>query len=283
MSVLQLGRLIAAPGVAVGTAAEPWGCLSSGAVALPADHPALSAARRRLRSGLAPPRVSLAAETGLLNLGRDSGDPGLVLLLTPKGAGSPEHQVTWVVWGLSRPSVNLFLGPALRGPPAAIGSAPDPEKILQIMNSNVVSDIDIEIDVTVEHVLQPLTYRIYPDTPVHEVQHLMLRRELAVVPVVGKDHEMLGVITVSDLLSGILPGTESTTERRRLVARDIMKRAVLCVSEDESLIEASRSMIAREVSQLPVVSDGRLVGFVDRETVLRAFADTVVVPSGSAG
>ncbi len=278
MSTVKLGTLVADPGLAVGTAADPWECLASGAADLPGDHAAVAAALAVSRTGVRPHRSSLAARVGLVNLGRAAGDPGLVLLLTPKGgARSANYRGTWVVWGLPRPSVNLFVGPALQGFASAAGATLDPGTALRMIGSRSFADMDVTIDVTVGHVLRPLVYRIYPDAPLHEVQGLMLRRGLATIPVVGKDHRLVGVIAASDVLSHVLPGSEVSAERRGLAARDIMRRAVLCVSEGESLVEASRSMIARQVSRLPVVRDGRLVGFLDRGTVLHAFADALVI------
>jgi len=136
----------------------------------------------------------------------------------------------------------------------------------------------IETRVRVEHVLEPLTFRIYPDATAGEIQHLMLRRGLQVVPVVGRAHELLGVIESGDLLRNILPRRDTGSacgnrNRKDLSARDIMTRSILCVSEREDLATASHSLVSRGMSRLPVVTNGRLVGFVSRETVMRAFAD----------
>ena len=274
MGTVKLGTLIGDPGVVVGPDPDPWTCLAAGVPSLPDTRAVPAIAGPDLR----PHPTRLARRLDLLNLGRDAGDPGLHLLLTPrKGARTGgDYRGTWVVRGLPRPSVNLFLGPALRGFAATIGETPDPDAARRAIRSRAFSEIDIEVDVTVGHVLRPLVYRIYPDAPVSEVQHLMLRRGLALVPVVGENHEMLGLITLGDVVSHLRPGSEGGPEPRPPAAGDIMKRAVLCVSEDESLVEASRSMIARHVARLPVVREGRLVGFLDRETVLRAFADAVV-------
>jgi CBS domain-containing protein len=279
MSTVKLRQLIADPGVAVATKTDAWQSLVAGAVEdLPRDHAVLVAARGGSRAKVRPHRNSLSARIGLINLGCDAADPGLFFLLTPRDGTRPaDYRGTWVVWGLPRPAVNLFLGPALMELAALTGEMPDPEKALQLIESRQFHDKEIEVNVTVGHVLHSLVYRIYPDAPMHEVQYLMLRRGLATIPVIGKDHELLGVIAVSDVLSHTLPESEGSAERRALLARDIMKRAVLGVSEGESLAEASRSMIARQVSRLPVVREGRLVGFLDRGTVLRAFADTLVI------
>ena len=130
-----------------------------------------------------------------------------------------------------------------------------------------------------EDVLTPLSYRIYPDSPIAEIQQLMMRRGVSALPVVGANHELLGIITVADVLTHTLSGRESgnTSGRTAPVARDLMTRSVLCVSEDESLRVASRSMIARGVSMLPVVRDGEIIGFLTRGTVMRAFAEAIVI------
>ena len=279
MSATGLGDLIADPGVAAGSVADPWRCLSTNALDLPDGHAALAAARGLPDAGIPPHRAGLGAGAGFINLGRGSGGPGLILLLTPGDAGRrADYRGTWIAWGLPRPSVNLFLVPALQRLKAAGVNMSSPDAAREVIQSKEFTDSNIEVDVLVSHVMQPLVYRVYADAPVHDVQYLMLRRGLSTVPVVGKEHELLGVIAVSDVLSHILPGSEESGERRALAARDIMKRAVLCVSGDESLVEASRMMIARQVARLPVVREGRLAGFLDRATVLHAFADTPVSP-----
>ena len=47
-----------------------------------------------------------------------------------------------------------------------------------------------------------------------------------------------------------------------------MSRSVLCVSEDQSLVDAANTMVNRGVEQLPVVREGELVGSIDRASVL---------------
>jgi CBS domain-containing protein len=44
----------------------------------------------------------------------------------------------------------------------------------------------------------------------------------------------------------------------------------MCVSEDQSLVDAANLMVNRDVNALPVVREGVLVGFLHRDTVLKA-------------
>jgi CBS domain-containing protein len=129
----------------------------------------------------------------------------------------------------------------------------------------------------VEDATVPVQYRVYPSTPFNEVVDLMVRREVHAVPVVGEGYEVLGMVTTGDALEDVLrrgrPGHGEQGSRREvgaLTARDFMKRSVLCVSEDQALVDAATMMVNRDVEQLPVVRDGELVGFVTRQSILRA-------------
>ena len=64
------------------------------------------------------------------------------------------------------------------------------------------------------------------------------------------------------------PGAEAGEGPR--LARDVMTRAVMCVSETQPLADAARMMANRKVEQLPVVRDGELVGLITRDAVLQA-------------
>jgi len=129
----------------------------------------------------------------------------------------------------------------------------------------------------VEDATVPVQYRVYPSTPFGEVIDLMIRRDVHAVPVVGEGYEVLGIVTTGDALEDVLrrgrPGHGEQGSRREseaLTARDFMKRSVLCVSEDQALVDAATMMVNRDVEQLPVVRDGELVGFVTRQSILRA-------------
>jgi len=134
----------------------------------------------------------------------------------------------------------------------------------------------------VEDALVPVRYRVYPDTPLAEVLDLMVRRETRAVPVVGEQYEVLGIITSGDALGHLLhkgrPGGEGEGETSAdgdiPRTRDVMTRTVLCVSEDQGLLDAANMMVNRDVEQLPVVREGELVGFVTRDSILRALYGT---------
>ena len=70
----------------------------------------------------------------------------------------------------------------------------------------------------VDPALEPVKYRVYPDTPLSEVIDLIVRRGVRAVPVVGEQYEVLGIITSGDALEQILyfvfRKTSRSTKRR---------------------------------------------------------------------
>lgn len=146
--------------------------------------------------------------------------------------------------------------------------AEDTDDVLGIEDLEI---IEVHDRLLVADALTPLQYRVYPDTPMEEVVDLMIRRSLHAVPVVGESHEVLGILTAGDALEHLLPrklGGEAQNQGPSQ-ARDVMSRSVLCVSEDQPLVEAANTMVNKKVAQLPVVREGELIGFLTRETVLR--------------
>jgi CBS domain-containing protein len=99
--------------------------------------------------------------------------------------------------------------------------------------------------------------------------------------VVGEKREVLGMVTERDLLKHLQPriarfgGTQAATEEgqdpppRGSLVRDIMSRSVLCVSEDQSISDAVATMLNKDVERFPVVTEGKLTGFLTRGDILR--------------
>jgi CBS domain-containing protein len=115
--------------------------------------------------------------------------------------------------------------------------------------------------------LVPMEYRVYPETPAAEVLDLMARKGLSAVPVVGEGMQVVGIFTAGDAVRVHL---ERRAEAPTLPTREVMTRAVLCVTEEQALEDAARIMVNRNLRQVPVVREGELVGFLTRESVLRA-------------
>jgi CBS domain-containing protein len=138
-------------------------------------------------------------------------------------------------------------------------------------------EMEIQDQLLVADGLTPLEYRVYPETPLSEVIGLMVRQGVRAVPVVGEKLDFLGLISSADAIRYLVPerltGAESGRGSERLKAREVMSRSVMCISDDQSLVEAANLMVNKGVSEIPVVRDGELVGFLTGETALRLLFD----------
>ena len=56
---------------------------------------------------------------------------------------------------------------------------------------------------------------------------------------------------------------------RGRTVRDVMTRQVLCVSPDQPLAEVASLMNNKDVDRVPVVEEGKLVGFLTRGDIVR--------------
>jgi CBS domain-containing protein len=198
-----------------------------------------------------------------------AGSEMVMVLVTPRRLSSLKDRVL--------PTLRRFFRDEERVAP--ILNAKSSDSVLRVVG---FMELDPHRSLLVEDVVEPIQYRVYPDTPYSEVADLMVRRGLQAVPVVGEDYEFLGVITTGEALNELVSqarvesvGGSSATTREEPTAREIMTRTVMCISEEQSLIEAASIMVNRSVEQLPVIREGEMVGLLTRGEVLRwLFPDT---------
>lgn len=236
--------------------------------------------------------VLLAAQTsevsqlvGVLGAARtpfDLGDQGeggtasvLLLLLTPRRVSPLKIQAI--------PALARFLRD--KGNATRLRDSRDLQAILSFRD---LMDLDVQDQLLVADGVSPLKYRVYPDTPLDEVVGLMVRRQIRAVPVVGEKLDFLGLITSGDAIKHLLPGRMTGENAAKggtggPPAREVMTRAIMCISEDQSLVEAANLMVNKGVSQLPVVREGELVGFLTVETALHLLFGPGRGAAGTAG
>jgi CBS domain-containing protein len=68
--------------------------------------------------------------------------------------------------------------------------------------------------------------------------------------------------------------TDEGEDPGNVPVREVMDRSVLCLTEDQSLAEAARLMVAKDTDRFPVVREGILVGMLTRGGVVRLLFGT---------
>jgi CBS domain-containing protein/mannitol/fructose-specific phosphotransferase system IIA component (Ntr-type) len=125
---------------------------------------------------------------------------------------------------------------------------------------------------------RPITTR--PGVPLRDAAREMVRTRVSALPVVDDNGLLLGMLSSKDLVRDLLgtylqggtrhtPARPTTGPSTRRTVKDVMTRQVLCVSPDQPLAEVASLMSNKDVERVPVVVDGRLVGFLTRGDIVR--------------
>lgn len=189
----------------------------------------------------------------------------VVLILAPQEAAALYLQTT--------STLARLLGEA--GVVDRLAAQPDAATLLALPE---IRDLRIQPSLAVRDVMAHRIHSVPPEASVRSTLDLMLRRRLQAVPVVGRNGEVLGMVTTGDLMRALLPqipragsdapesGAAQPVDRP---VRDIMTRSVLCVSEDLGVSEVASMMINKDVEQVPVVQAGTITGIVSRADIIK--------------
>jgi CBS domain-containing protein len=158
---------------------------------------------------------------------------------------------------------------------AAFHAAPDSASLLGL---DFFAEYRLPEQLTVRDVMSdhPLTVRA--DLSLREAARTIVRTGLGALPVVDDDDRVLGMVSEKEVIRHLLtiqaftgpdarvaspPGTGTKT------VRDAMTRQVLCVAAEQPLAEVAALMSNKDVDRVPVVREGRLVGFLTRGDIVR--------------
>ncbi|HUW85666.1 MAG TPA: CBS domain-containing protein [Methanoregula sp.] len=158
-----------------------------------------------------------------------------------------------------------------------------------IDNDGVLNGIVTERDVlrvfgaerstlTVEDVMSTSLRVTAPDCPIGNVTHDMIQYRFRRLPVVSDD-VLFGMVTASDIMK-YLGGREvfsrlttgNIAEVMGLPVRTLLSGDLFTTTPMQSINEAAREMLTRNIGALPVIEDSRLIGLVTEFDLVRAFA-----------
>ena len=130
----------------------------------------------------------------------------------------------------------------------------------------------------------PMT--VTADTKVDEVAHLMKKHNFRRLPVVD-DGKLVGFLSDSDLMR-VAPSPATTLSRyeinsllAKICVRDIMKKDVVSVYVDATIVEAALIMYKNKIGGMPVVSNmGAVVGVITETDIFKTFVDVMGLADG---
>ncbi len=105
------------------------------------------------------------------------------------------------------------------------------------------------------------------------------------MPVTDKDHQVVGVIHESDVLDYINENLNTSnpnefkkqlSEFKKKKVEEIMVKHPITISPERGLEEAASLMYRHGVDRLPVVENGKLVGIISRDDILKGLTASKV-------
>ncbi len=117
-----------------------------------------------------------------------------------------------------------------------------------------------------------------PDATVGDLEDLFERYDYNSFPVVDAGR-LVGIITKFDFLRNfiftpetVLPHYDELMRRR---VSEIMRRQVATVDPDTPLTRVLQMMVDMTIKSFPVIGDGKVVGIISREDIIRALRRAV--------
>lgn len=121
---------------------------------------------------------------------------------------------------------------------------------------------------------------------VKDAANLIFRLQISGLPVVDENEHVVGMITEKDLIRMALPSyieqvgdlsylphfepfDKKLAHADKIKISDIMRKDVICLTEDVDVVEAARIMITKGIRRIPVLRDKKLVGIICRSDIVK--------------
>ena len=168
----------------------------------------------------------------------------------------------------------------------AVLAAKTPEQLIQI---GALQGVELPTHLAVRDLMTPHVLSARPEQSLGDVARMMMEKDVRALPVVDDNGSLVGMVTHRELLKYLIPdylqktksgkframpasmaaGHKSSADPRGLPVKDVMSRAVLCVSEEQTLSDVANLMNNKDVDRFPVVREGIVVGFLTRADLIR--------------
>jgi CBS domain-containing protein len=149
-------------------------------------------------------------------------------------------------------------------------------------------------DQTARDIMTPDPITVTADLPVTDAAHLMTEKRVGALPVLDADGALVGLVTEGDLimqdakvhfptylhlLGGFVfyPGSTERFESalRKAVGAtvgDVMTADPVTIASGATIEDVATLLVERDVSRVPVMDGGTLVGIVSKSDIVRAIA-----------
>lgn len=127
----------------------------------------------------------------------------------------------------------------------------------------------------IENMMSRKPVTAVPDMTIVEASQIMKREKVHRLPVLDKDKKLVGVVSEKDILRA-MPSPASTLSEyemgfllNKLTVKKIMTKDPITITKDMIVEDAARLMVDQDLSCLPVLDGGKLVGIVSKSDLFK--------------
>ena len=151
----------------------------------------------------------------------------------------------------------------------------------------------------IKDIMQKEVVTLKPDDTLKQAVVVFAESDIHGAPVVNEDNEMVGILTERDILSELKTYTtklslvfpsshalgltfqESISQKKvreafkevgGILVSEAMQERVVTTTSEEPITEIAVKMVNENVHRLPVVDNGKLVGFITRADIIKGLA-----------
>lgn len=156
----------------------------------------------------------------------------------------------------------------------ALLASPSPEAVVSLP---AFAEYEIPEQLLVRDLMTERPRTTTGDIPLRRAAGELIRSGLGALPVVDAEDRFLGLLSERELMRHLLAtevlsdgsGKHSPLANDKRTVQDVMTRRVLCVAPEQSVAQVASLMSNKDVERVPVVREGKLVGFLTRGDIVR--------------
>jgi len=105
-----------------------------------------------------------------------------------------------------------------------------------------------------------------PDTNLRDCAKKMVKKRVGSL-LIKEDDKLKGILTEKDIIWAIVK--KSKHDLKNIKAKDLMKRKVVTIKPGADITDAMRKFKKKKIKRLPVVENGKLIGFLTVKDILK--------------
>ncbi len=114
---------------------------------------------------------------------------------------------------------------------------------------------------------------VYREATLSQAADLMIKRRINGLPVVDKDHRVVGIITENDIIkkTDFFNPEHDPSDILQLQVVEVMTKNPITLTPESLLSQAQAIFAATNIKQIPVTKDGILVGIIGVKDIIKEF------------